>query len=686
MATLDQLETALRNADAVGANDDAHRIAAEIVRMRGAPGQQPAQAAQPSLYDQAIAKAKDIFHGVPEAAGTISEGAFYGALAPFVELGMTFANPDDPRSRSRGTPYADEFLRRNVHQPTTDTGKAIVGAVSDVFGAMPAVFPELGALGEAASYVSPANLKATGSMAATAGKDIARNAAEMGKTMTVEPIKSAGKAVMGTKPMRAISGAVARDAQEEIRRQAITASHKGIEEADKALASVREKQYDSYTPYSTKLSMAQDAVDKVKRASRDTVANHEQALVDFSPTAMRDDEAGAVAQQLAKSNIDKMIAAREREAITLEHDPAFDAARHRQAIGEWPSAEGTSSGDTLKALRAEVKRDISSRTAEGQPVRAGMQKVLTMITETEHNRLGIDVLESIRRELRNPMVGDPEGLAAMGAKYLDKYADSIEEAMRDFEPGTGRYIDKYREHSEKIRDALGGKAGENVIETLSRTSEEFNQPTASVYNRYLGSGADGASRLLRIVGGKSQKLLEVVKANLRRRVEGMDAKQMREWMGQDKTQGLLEVFPEAKQGLASILRHKEEQSILNDHIKEATDHLETVKKDVASMQKEAKAKVEEIEGFKRDMQLLDQEFAKADPKEVVPLALTAAKRAAKSGMITPEQYGQFLEATNKATRLYGNTKKAQQAIRNATVLAGLYTTGHYLGYVIPKPH
>lgn len=163
MATLAQLETALRNADKAGDMDAARKLAAVIGRARQNPAaqipdtqvQETIQASpEPTMADQAI--------GAGETALTLGTGAVGGSVG--LIGGALKGLAEQILSGQFGTPQAAKLVEQSAakgaqaltYAPRTQAGQEQVQAVGEVLQNVPPVIPVIGPIGAVASSTKAA--------------------------------------------------------------------------------------------------------------------------------------------------------------------------------------------------------------------------------------------------------------------------------------------------------------------------------------------------------------------------------------------------------------------------------------------------------------------------------------------------------------------------------------------------
>lgn len=203
MATITQLEAALKGAHQAGDTDAARRIAAILVKEREnmsnyvptdegsygeVPGTTPPPPAQPqSIGDQAV--------GVGEAALTIGTGATTGTVGM---IGGTLKGlAEKILSGEFGTPEAANYVEQQAmkgaealtYAPRTESGQQAVQTVGEVLeplaGIAP-IAPELQGLGAASRAASQATATAA-TQVATKGRSVLQNALRPTPSSTTAP-------------------------------------------------------------------------------------------------------------------------------------------------------------------------------------------------------------------------------------------------------------------------------------------------------------------------------------------------------------------------------------------------------------------------------------------------------------------------------------------------------------------
>jgi hypothetical protein len=201
MATLQQLETALRNADKAGDMDAARRLAQAVVQARGEaanqipgaiiPGTEP-QAPEPTLGQQLIGAGETALTlGTAATGGTLGTVAGgLGGLASQI-LSGEFGTPQAMRAVEQS---ASKVAQALTYQPRTQAGQAQTQAVGQFLGeALPPVLPVIaapGAVMQTARTMAPT----AGAAGQIAGAAAQRAAIATGQAIA-RPVQAATTAV-----------------------------------------------------------------------------------------------------------------------------------------------------------------------------------------------------------------------------------------------------------------------------------------------------------------------------------------------------------------------------------------------------------------------------------------------------------------------------------------------------------
>lgn len=160
MATIQELERALVNADKAGDLDAARRLAAVLVKARQDPGNlipgaivsgTTPEYVEPSIGEKIV--------GTGEAALTVGTGAIGGTIG--IIGGTLKGLAEQILSGQFGTQEAHQLVQKSAmeggqaltYEPRTQSGQEQVGAIGEVLGDIPPVIPVVGPVGAVARSV-----------------------------------------------------------------------------------------------------------------------------------------------------------------------------------------------------------------------------------------------------------------------------------------------------------------------------------------------------------------------------------------------------------------------------------------------------------------------------------------------------------------------------------------------------
>lgn len=205
MATLQELERALINADKAGDTDAARKLVAVILRARQdvanqIPGTQVAETVEPTPKTTI---AEDII-GTGEAALTVATGAvggtagmIGGALKGLAEqiLSGKFGTPEAVKAVEEAAARGGEAL---TYMPRTQAGQEQVGAIGGALQGVPAVLPVVGPIG-AVSSATRAAMPIASATTSRAAAPLMRGAERVGQAIS-RAAETARQFVPGAEP------------------------------------------------------------------------------------------------------------------------------------------------------------------------------------------------------------------------------------------------------------------------------------------------------------------------------------------------------------------------------------------------------------------------------------------------------------------------------------------------------
>jgi len=412
----------------------------------------------------------------------------------------------------------------------------------------------------------------------------------------------------------------------------------------------------------------------------------ERSLTSLGPKES-DEGFGKFVQTQGKSNIKSIRSTTEREAIQELKDPAFIQARQRTAQGDTVTTNPRSA-PILKEVIADIEQQIQdvpagfrgpledrleSIVGKKIPLSAEQLRVENLraasipgyVAKTfEREPLTLQQAEFLRRWAKDPILRKDTGFGALDATRMAGTGNKIEQAMTAYDERIGQYIQRYKAGKQEERLAIGRKKGEGPLEEVVKTEDEiiFTGKPQQVANYYLDGTQESANKLIRIVGGKTPELVNRVKANVRDKVDGMDAAKTQQFMQQNE--GLLNTFPEVRNSLDSLLKARQTQERLSSMLGKGKERLTTaLGAEVTSAERLAKQAAEGRKAVAPYQQFLEKfEGSKGD--EIFTESKKIAERLRADNMLDAPRYQQMLADIRDIEAKYGATQEAKARLKN----------------------
>jgi hypothetical protein len=511
----------------------------------------------------------------------------------------------------------------------------------------------------------------------------------------------------GAKTLRDVIGAASskpsREATTALRGEAVTeaqAAQKALEAEAKMKASGKTPEVESQRAISdVRFKTRQQAEQKAKQAK----ANEDVSLNQLSARPVRDEDLGNLIQSKGSKNIENIKTATEREAITNIKDPAFERARGRAAKGDFPE-NNPEAKELLDKAVADIEQQIADTPAQFRgpleqrknilfgeeiPLTQGELRVEQLKAsidptykprETKYQPLSLQQLEFLRRWAKDPILRKDTGFGSLDATRLAKTSDLIRGAQIKYEPDVERYINTYRAGKEAENIALGGKRGESITSEVEATRDTpiFTGKPQEAVNFYLDGTANSADKLIRLVGGKSDDLVNAIKGNFREKLTNMNAKQATDF--RDKNKGFFQAFPELRPLVDKVVQSKVDSERLtkmsglsSERLKEALGTELTTKQRVATTAAEP-LKISE----KLNNKLV--EMRNSTGKDSVKISKDIIDDLFANKLIGEDQYQNLLNKTREAYKLYGDTEQARKQVAYITgsaLIPVIGVTGYY---------
>jgi hypothetical protein len=434
-------------------------------------------------------------------------------------------------------------------------------------------------------------------------------------------------------------------------------------------------------------------------ASREPVAAARQAAREKQVSSSLDtlstekgvlpEDLGGVIQQTGRKNIEGLKEARTKQAITETKDPAFRAAREREAGGDFISNNQASAGEfnnVIKKINTEIERTpepyrntlktrlqamlgterkLTPEEAKMEEFKAGFTPGYQPKTSVAEP-MTMDQAEFLRRMLEKNDLGKVEGFEALDATRMSSIAKDLRSAMNKYDDRFGEYLRKYKEGSEDITKAVSGR-GKRLTDVDMANEENalFSADKKAATNYYLDGSQERAQRLLDLTGGKTPEVMNSVKGYIRSEMEGMNAKQASDFV--KKHEGMLREFPELRQPMEGIVSSKSVAETAGVSAEkravEAGKRLEArVKLSERSIDEQQKV----VQQYGSLRNKLETAIDSNKPQQVISTSKQIADNLLADKQISLKDHKELLGKISDIEAKYGKTKKAQEMIKKAT--------------------
>ena len=493
------------------------------------------------------------------------------------------------------------------------------------------------------------------------------------------------------------------------------ASLKGMvtKEAEEARNFLTQKSAEAQRPLQSEVAAARDVTEArygvrgkltqdLNAAKRET----EQTLTSLGPKES-DEGFGRFVQVQGKRNIKSIRGTTEREAIEELKDPAFAEARRRAAQGDTLSTNPNSAPilqqaindieqqikDVPAGFRGPLEDRLESIIGKKIPLSAEQLRVENLraasipgyVAKTfEREPLTLHQAEFLRRWAKDPILRKDTGFGALDATRMAKTGNRIEEAMNAYDSRIGQYIERYKVGKQAERVAVGRKKGEGPLEEAVRTEDEiiFAGKPQQVTSFYLDGTREAANKLIRIVGGKSPELVNRVKANVRDKVEGMDAAKTQQFI--QKNEGMLQAFPEVRDSLNTLLKARQTQERLTSMVGKTQERLgKALGAEVTSAERLAAEAAKGQKAVAPYQQFMER-FEGARGDEIFSESKKIVEKLRSDNVLDAPRYQQLLSEIRDIEGKYGATQEAKARLKNVlyiTLVGGVGgLAGGYGGY------
>jgi hypothetical protein len=321
---------------------------------------------------------------------------------------------------------------------------------------------------------------------------------------------------------------------------------------------------------------------------------------------------------------------------------AFNFASIKEAKGQLPKdtkafEEGMAMLDKL--IDDNTLTDIKSPL---QRIRNALDPVKEVEGVIVGNPAKFESLEPIRRFLRDRSYGLPaEGFDAINQIQAGKLADMVEGIQREFSPGIGVFLEKYRKDSEPLR-VFKTKLGEAIVGKEEFDMGRFATDPATLGSKFFKSETS-VKDLINLLGDDASQAEKIARGYVSDQLRSANSKQIlqkindwRDWLPQFK-------------GLESELKSAAERMAQSERIGGRRETL------ASDLRKEAKRIPESVAG----------RLETAAGREASGIISGAEAQATASGKAVERQKGRIETEAERAGQ-----KAMTEAEREATKLRG----------------
>jgi len=226
---------------------------------------------------------------------------------------------------------------------------------------------------------------------------------------------------------------------------------------------------------------------------------------------------------------------RETRSVAAEAD--ITAARNAAAARE--VSEPFVNSSQMQDLRNFIEYNLSIET---DPALVNQLRTMqrALFEGTENARPSFASSETIRRKIGDAAFGAPEeGYQAIGQQLARDLYTRLSNAMREYEPSFGTYLDNYRTLSEPLRVAAS-RLGKALTGTEANAPNYFSAPAQSLPGRAFSS-PENVRGLMDALGGR-EPVLAAAERYFATQLVGKTAAEARQFLGRDNIRAVLEVL------------------------------------------------------------------------------------------------------------------------------------------------
>jgi hypothetical protein len=356
-----------------------------------------------------------------------------------------------------------------------------------------------------------------------------------------------------------------------------------------------------------------------------------------------------------------------REARSAAAERNITAAREAAAARE--VAEPFVASGQMQDLQGFITRNLSVET---DPALVNQLRTVerALFQGTENARPSFASSETIRRKLGDAAFGAPEeGYQAIGQQLARDLYSRLSQAMREYEPSFGTYLDSYRELSEPLRVAAS-RLGKALTGTEVNAPNYFAAPAQSLPGRAFSS-PENVRGLMDALGGR-EPVLAAAERYFATQLVGKTAAEARQFLGRDNIRAVLEVLgPEFRAQINSrflegATRQAEAAASATSTVQRLTTELKVIEKEIASLNGELQRIAPRRLAVERDIANINNAVNATDRNRFATELLGRIRSEIDSTTYT--------RMTNLVERLK-DAKEQQSAARRVLLRAGVITAG-----------
>jgi hypothetical protein len=434
----------------------------------------------------------------------------------------------------------------------------------------------------------------------------------------------------------------------------------------------------------------QTSREKYVNESLDKISNRKNVLAE---------DVGDVIQPAGKKNIEDLKAARSQESIEKIKDPAFEQARAREAKGEFISTSPSSQKEfnslvdeirnqiaaTPEPYASELKKRFASVMGKEVPMTEGEiraaqfratveGKPIESVGTMKREPMTMDQAEFLRRMLNNKKAFEVEGFQALDTVRQNQLGERLTAAMNAYDPRVGQYLQTYKDLSTPISKAASGRGGAlTEAELLAEEQVLFSADKKATADYFLNGSQERAERLLELIGGKKQEVLDKIRGYYRNRLNNMSSAQAEEFVRSQE--GFLRTFPELRDPMAAVVKNKKTlETAAPAAARKATEAQSRLTGKGKQTQAEIAKRQETVDKYDK----LQNQLNALSPSNSYEKSKSIVNSLLEDKLIDSGTHQRLLYDIEKVKNTYGDTAKAKQTI-DALVRKSLLYGGIGLG-------